>query len=299
MRIKDNSGQALVITVVSMAVMLGMAAIAIDVGSWYKQKRDLQATADAAALAGAQALPSTSSAQVLAAQYATSNGQTLDPANVTFTSQLTANDTINVRISTTASGFFSRVFGIDTVTVGARASARSDTISEARYAAPIGVQISHPLLSGAGCPCFGQPTALTLNLVGPGGFKLLNLDSSHGGTSPGTLADWMRYGLDAWMPLGDYYSDPGARFNSSAMQDALDASIGRELLFPVYDRIDGQGANLTYHVIGWVGFTMTGWDARGDSGSLYGSFTRVIWQGLQGATGSSADLGAHSIQLVN
>src|SRR5204863_7511291 len=133
--------------------------------------------------AGAQALPSTSTAQVLAAQYASTNGHTLDPSGVTFSSQLSANDTVNVQLSAPADGFFSRVFGIDTVTVDARASARSDTMQQARYAAPIGVDISHPLLSDSGCPCFGQATTITMNMVGPGGFKLLNLDGSRGGTN--------------------------------------------------------------------------------------------------------------------
>ena len=52
-------------------VLLGATAVSLDVGSWYHAKRALQAKADAAALAGAQALPlSTSDAQALAIQYA-------------------------------------------------------------------------------------------------------------------------------------------------------------------------------------------------------------------------------------
>ena len=38
-------------------VLLGMAAVGIDVGSWYQAQRHDQSVADAAALAGAQALP--------------------------------------------------------------------------------------------------------------------------------------------------------------------------------------------------------------------------------------------------
>jgi hypothetical protein len=224
---------------------------------------------------------------------------TLAPADVTFSSQYTADDTINVRLATSAPGFFSKLFGIRSVAVGATAAARADGMSEARYAAPVGVDVSHPDLSGSDCPCFGDATTLTLDEVGPGGFKLLNIDGSRGGTNPHTLGDWMQYGLDAWMPLGDYYSDPGAKFNSSGMQSALDASIGKELLFPVYDSVTGNGANLTYHVIGWVGFHLTGYDARGSSGSLYGWFTRVVWQGIQGESGNPNDFGARAVQLVN
>src|SRR5205085_1535658 len=132
-----------------------------------------------------------------------------------------------------APGFFSKLFGINSVTVGANAAARTDNFNEARFAAPIGVNLGHPDLSGPSCPCFGNPTTLTLGKLGPGGFDLINIDGSRGGTNPHTLEDWMDHGLDAWMPLGDYYSDAGAKFDSSGMQAALDDNIGKELLFPV------------------------------------------------------------------
>lgn len=301
MNAKDSRGQALVLTIVFLTVLIGVSAMALDVGSWYRAKRALQAQADAAALAGAQALPgSTANAQSYAIQYATTNGGALDASGITFSTQYAANDTISVQMSAPAPGFFSKLFGISSVTVGAKAAARTDNFNEARFAAPIGVNYSHPLLSGSGCPCFDMPTQLTLGKVGPGGFDLINIDGSRGGTNPNTLAGWMENGLDAWMPLGDYYSDPGAKFNSSSMQQALQSSIGKELLFPVYDTIKGNGANLTYHVIGWVGFIISSFDARGSSGTIDGQFTRVIWQGLQGQPGNnSVDLGARAVQLVS
>jgi hypothetical protein len=301
MNVKDNRGQAVVLTVVFLTVLIGASALAIDVGTWFKARRALQAQADAAALAGAQALPdSTSNASTLAVAYAAQNGASLPDSGITFSDKFTAHDTISVQMKAPAPGFFSKLFGLNSVTVEAHAAARTDTFDQARYAAPIGVNIGHPDLSGPGCPCFGDPTTLTLGKLGPGGFDLLNLDGSRGGINPHTLADWMEHGLDAWMPLGDYYSDPGAKFDSQGMQDALQDNIGKELLFPVYDRIDGNGANLTYHVVGWVGFHLTGFDARGNNGTINGYFTEVIWQGIQGSTGPNAEsFGARSTQLVN
>jgi Flp pilus assembly protein TadG len=300
MSTERDRGQATVLTVLFLAVLLGVAALAIDVGTWYKQKRDLQAVADAAALAGAQALPEDpATATSLALQYASTNGLTLSPSDITFSNEITAHDTINVHASSTANGVFAKLFGIDTLSVGAAASARSDNIDEARYAAPVAVNYSHPYLSGSGCPCFGRSTTLDLTTTGPGAFRLINIDGSRGGTSPGTLAGWMQNGLDSFMGLGWYYSDPGAKFNSSQMQSALGARTNSELLFPVYDAVRKQGANFQYDVIGWVGFYLTGFDARGNSGQLYGYFTRVIWQGLQGQSGGSSDLGVRAVQLVN
>src|SRR5690348_17376805 len=72
---RGERGQAFVLTVASLVVLLGMAALGIDVGTWYQAQRHDQAVADAAALAGAQALPQDpSQAQALAISYAKDNG---------------------------------------------------------------------------------------------------------------------------------------------------------------------------------------------------------------------------------
>jgi hypothetical protein len=298
---RREDGQAAVLTVVFLIVLLGMSAMAIDVGTWYHQKRQLQAQADAAALAGAQAIPAdTGQATALALDYATKNGGVLSAGGVSFSKDVVANDTINVHMSKKAPGFFSRVLGISSVDIGARASARTDAMKEAKYAAPIGVDIRHPLLSGSGCPCFGSPTTLDLKKTGPGAFRLINLDSTKGGTGPGTLASWIVDGLDAWMPLDWYNSDPGAKFNGSDVDAALTKRIGTELLFPVYKEVRLQGSNFEYQIVGWVGFTLTGFDNKGNNGLLYGSFTRVVWQGIQNTKAQEAgDFGARAVQLVN
>ena len=57
MRTRSDKGQATVLTLVFLVVLLGMAALVLDVGSWYRADRAVQSTADAAALAGAQKLP--------------------------------------------------------------------------------------------------------------------------------------------------------------------------------------------------------------------------------------------------
>jgi hypothetical protein len=297
----DNRGQATVLSLVFMTVLLGMAALVLDMGSWYRSDRALQQTADAAALAGAQALPySTGDASSLAVEYAGKNGGGLSSSGISFSGTYMPNDTIKVAMTKEAPGFFSKVLGVKSVTVAAKASARAGVMTQAQYAAPIGVNRQHPMLAGTTCPCFGQSTTLTLGKLGPGAFDLLNLDGSRGGTSPGDLADWMLHGYDGFMPLGWYHSDPGAKFDSSQMQGALTQRIGDEMLFPVYDSTRGNGANFEYNIVGWVGFHLTSFDARGNDGTLNGWFTRVIWQGIQGSVANpSSNFGAREVQLVD
>ncbi len=179
---RDERGQSAVLAVVFITVLLGMSAAVLDVGSWFRADRRAQATADAAALAGAQALPDDpAGAQALAVDYGAKNGDALAPNEVSLASTLGANDTIKVTFKRPAPGFFSKIFGIASVDVGASATARAFLPAQARWVAPIVVNKLHPKLAGPGCPCFGpgNPTTLPLGKTGaPGAFDMLNLDPS-------------------------------------------------------------------------------------------------------------------------
>jgi hypothetical protein len=310
-RLRSESGQALVVTVVFMFVLLGGVALTLDVGSWYREHRQAQTTADAAALAAAQALPAadTTTAKTWAKDYADNNGGTIDAVNgVTFNGTFATNDTITVRVTRTAPGFFAKLFSVDSTQVHAKAAARSAVPAEARWVAPITVNKLHDKLSGPGCPCFGpaNETTLPLGKTGaPGAFALINLDLSvNGAIGASTLGDWILRGFDANLPRGEYFSDPGAKWNDKPIQDALQLRKDTDLLFPVYDILIGSGANAEYHVIGWVAFHLksdtAGVTGGGVSGSITGYFTQVIWDGIQSTTAlpPGTDFGVRTITLV-
>jgi Flp pilus assembly protein TadG len=307
--IDRQEGQALVVSVVFMAALLGMAALAIDAGSWYRALRHEQAVVDAAALAGAQALPEDPNGAVtLAVSYAQKNGVTLTSNEVTISTYAVANDTIKVADSQSAPTFFAKIFGLASVNVSAHAAARSSAPSEARYVAPIVVPISNPMLQCSPPPCAGQTQINLLNLHqsgsgnASGAFALLNLAPGSTGTSDaGQLADWMLNGDQDEMPLGTYYGASSTNYNSSAFQDALSTRVGTEVLFPVYQPpILNGGSNGEFNIIDWVGFHITSQTANGSSGTLNGYFTRYIAQGLPaGASGPNGGaFGVHLITLV-
>ena len=54
--LRNEHGQALIITLISFTVLLGFVGLAVDVGYMFYTKRQLQVAADAAALAGASVL---------------------------------------------------------------------------------------------------------------------------------------------------------------------------------------------------------------------------------------------------
>jgi Flp pilus assembly protein TadG len=307
-RLRSADGQVTVMAAVLMIFLVAMVAFVLDIGSWFRQQRSAQSTVDAAALAGAQALPSNPSGAItIANSYAQKNGGVAGLV-ITIGTKWTTNDQITVTQAKGANGFFSKVLGISAVTVHAHATAIAERPSQPLNVAPIAVNISHPKLSGLGCPCFGNgyPTTIPLGKTGaPGSFTMLNLDlsSQNGTVGSSTLSDWITNGFNEYLPLGDYYSDPGAKFNDSKIQAALQGRDNTELLFPVYDTLTGTGSNADYHVIAWVGFHLTGQNPiSGTSGTISGYFTRVIWEGIVSATGppvNSPDLGVRAVALIN
>ena len=43
---------------------------------------------------------------------------------------------------------------------------------------------------------------------------------------------------------------------------------------------------------------MTAYDANGSSGTVYGSFTEVIWEGIQSESGDNLNYGVRSVALI-
>lgn len=310
--LRSDRGQATVLTVIFLVALLGAVALVLDVGSWFREQRDTQATADAAALAAAQALPdSTGQAGVLANQYLAKNGG--GTAEVQFSSDAVANDTVTVDVAREAPGIFSKLFGIESVTVNGHATARSGGMDAARWVAPIVVNLKHPKLQCGGpaskpTPCFGDPTELDLEHLhkpgsgdAAGAFGLINLDVKDNGSVGGsTLGDWILKGFDGYMKLGDYTSVPSSKFNDSHVKGALADRItgDNELLFPIYKTISGSGSGAIYQVVGWVGFTVTDFQASGSTGKVWGSFTKVLWEGIQSESGNNLNFGTNTVELV-
>ena len=118
-----QSGQTLVLITLFMLSLLGMCAFAIDVGTWYQQKRAVQNAADAGALAGAAALPTgwsaaTSAAGAEFAKNIAGASLSYQPASVYVT-----NDSIRITASKPAQSFFAKALTSKSVTTTVSATA--------------------------------------------------------------------------------------------------------------------------------------------------------------------------------
>lgn len=111
-----ETGQAMVIVAVSFVVLMGVTAFSVDLGMAASTKAKLQAAADAAALAGAQDLPSYTVAMDKAKEYAVKNGAVI--TDVTAVAPYAGNRKwIQVVITQDFDYIFAKVLGFDSKTI--------------------------------------------------------------------------------------------------------------------------------------------------------------------------------------
>jgi Putative Flp pilus-assembly TadE/G-like len=256
-RSRGESGQVIVFVAFILTALVGMAALVIDVGSWYRADRHLQTAADAAALAGAQELPTKPSTAVsVAMDYGTvKNGAGLAALSVNPT--IPRSDTIHVSATAQAPGFFARVISAayNEVTVKAEAEAQVLAPLSLKSVAPIAVYkdmaciVTNP-------SCFGQPVTLAFDEDAEfdptkSKYGLLDLDRD-GNAGAGDMKKWLENGYPDYLPINTYYPPANGEKNGikKELEDA--AKDQRVLLLPVYDTASATG----YHVIGWAAFVI-------------------------------------------
>jgi len=115
-------GQALIVFAGLLPVLLGMAGIAIDYGAYASERRHLQNSADAIALAAAQELPDEDAAMDVAEDWADRNGLDLADVSITVTGG-SIDPQVRVEIVRPHSFAFMPILGVDQRDVGARAGA--------------------------------------------------------------------------------------------------------------------------------------------------------------------------------
>lgn len=118
-----DKGAVLIWVAGSLVVLLTMAAFAVDLGWIYLNRSRLQSAADAAALAGVVNLPGfPGDANADAASAAGSNGFPIG-SRTTMATNITADNKMEVTLTTTVDTFFLRVIGMSSMDVQRSATA--------------------------------------------------------------------------------------------------------------------------------------------------------------------------------
>ena len=224
----DERGVSIVIVAVGMVIVLGIAGLGVDLASLYVGRTQAQRAADAAALAGAQALVTagctssggstiSSYCQLLAQQKAKAVGNRnliagvspgIEDSDITFPSTSTTDPQIQVVAARDTNHnnpmptFFVKIFGIDSANVSA--TAKAEAFNPSGTTANVGAQCLKPWL-------------------------LPNCDQDHPGSNPNC-------------PGNDYYINP----TSGAIQNpglAPSGVQGQQIIIKPGDPTSGATAS--------------------------------------------------------
>jgi Flp pilus assembly protein TadG len=250
-RRRDEHGAMIILLAAFCVVMVGMAALVIDIGSLLDEKRQLQNGADAGALAIAQscAIGPTCNA-TLAGPLANSNSKDNDSAAVPSLDP--ANKTVVVRTTTRTGGtsilpysFGQILSGVSGKQVQAEATAQWAFAGRAT-ALPLTIS-----------PCDKSQlqvgTQWTINLG-------IGFGACEGRDAPGAFG-WLSRPCQSPMNAGEMIKvDPGA-----SGLTCLTSLKGTVVFLPVFDVTNGQtGTKTEYHIIGFAALRLTGWNFPGD-----------------------------------
>ena len=185
---RREGGQTLLIFVFALTVLLGMTAMAIDVGLLFEDRRHMQNTADAAALAGVAELPGNpaaakSQAASWAAKHGLSSGE-IKKIEVRTTAY--PNDTLYVEVERQFSWVFGRVLGKRTSVVPASAAAQVGSLSGTSNLMPWAMVLGDSAcLTPTGTPIVDTNCSVKVGsgLGTTGWYGALDLDGNGGGSS--------------------------------------------------------------------------------------------------------------------
>ncbi len=282
-KIQDSQkGAATVMVAVLMVALLGMAALAVDVGAMYSERAQLQNGADFSALAVADDCANGDCGDFMATGNELANGNANDSSS--GIAAITFPDANTVRVETNAreagsgddhfSLFFARVMGIDTAEITA--------VAEASWGAPSAATTLPWTVSECVFKTYLTPSQLA-SLTSTGNFTgyptdthiLLRYDENTP-TFPGCAAqNGYRPGGFGWLKTNSGCStdidlsktvegQTGNHFPNGKVCDDLHSTImDQPALIPLFGSNTGSGDNTVYSLIGFAAFQVTGYKFSG------------------------------------
>lgn len=300
-------GAVAIIVAISMFMIIGLAALAIDLGNAWQERRHVINGTDAGALAAAGVYSDSADSSdgcAIAPDFVLANSDA-DPDSITCEmSGDGVRGLVTVSASTPLDYVFAPVLGIDDTTVHSATTVRwGPAENSASGMRPFAMCIDFLEANGlAGWnridPLGPLPVPYgegeTVCGDAPGNWGLVDFD---GGANPtGDIRDWIRGGYDDdvfWGTRGEplfadvdeacdaedfacYNGDPGV-FPTGSLDGSLDSLLEEALedlvieaeifRIPIFDHLDKQGSNATFHLVGELRVQLVSFDASGPSES--------------------------------
>ena len=283
--LNDKKGSVAVITAVAILAVSGMTALVVDAGVLYLNRFQAANAADAAALAGGQELPGRPDEAISVAQnYASMNKKTDPTGTDKVDPVLSKNNTaLTVTVSRNVPLFFAKIWGLDSSTVQASATAEVQNYSGGeRGIVPFGIEKQNFI--------FGQ--TYTLKLGGGSGYNGNFQALALGGSGASVYTSNIKNGFKGSFKAGDWIftetgnmSGPTAAgvsyrlgLDPSATFDTVETSSPRIIITPVLDSLLVSGRE-DVQIVGFAAFVLEGAGGGGNDSFVYGKFREMVIPG--------------------
>lgn len=287
-RLGDERGAVTIVVALLMVAMIGFAAISIDVGRLYAEKRQLQNGADAAAVALA-CYTGTADKVILAQDLARAN-ENADRARAVVTEP----DPGVVQVDTgsqAADGgdtlplFFAPILGFDRQEVTARSTAACGSPTGGEAALPLAFSIcAFDAQTGGGVPSGTTSRVITFPKKDDTGCT-----GRSGNPVPGGFG-WLKTtggGCLTRTEVGQRVeSDTGNNPSTGCSAALVEQARNQTVLLPLYESAGGTGANAWYDIAGYAAFRITGYNfggqfkwnepCKGDERCIAGYFVKRV-----------------------
>lgn len=299
--LRNQKGAVAALIAIAATVLLGMAAMVVDVGMLYLNRIQLTNMADAAVLAGVQELPGNpANAVSTALAYARQNGRNDDTVQAIVSG---GNTVLTVTASRTVGLLFAQVFGQTNSQIPATAGATVQAISGVSGAAPFGVEKQsfvfgedYILKSGSGSVSGSGH---------PGNFGGLAL----GGNGASVYRDNIQYGYSGKLAIGDWIStEPGnmsgptnqgvdyrVSLDPAATFETVSRGSPRIVIVPVIDSLAGNGRH-DVQIVGFAAFFLEGTGGNGNNNYVTGRFMNMVVAG--DIANTTTDYGLYGAKLI-
>ena len=293
----NDSGSTLILFALVFVLLAGAAALAIDGGLAYAEKRRLQIAADSAALAAAAELPANPGLAVQrAVEFAALNGGGVESQDVIVEEGLADDDTVRVTARSAVAFMLAPVIGIPSADLRAGAVARVGSLRSSDGIVPWG------LLLPPGGYQFGNTYTLKLDVGGAhaGNFNALALGGTGANTYTNNVvngsADEYSVGQTITMEPGNMKgptldglirrigNDPYTRWtdlvNADGALNGIDDDNPRIVLLPVITPPEPGRSTVT--ILSFALFYVEGSPAGWDGSQVTGAFVKDIVVGKLG-----------------
>lgn len=286
-------GSVAVLMGLALAVLVGFAAIGVDVGRMYIVREQIHNAADGAVLAGVQALPGDPQGAVETARlFLARNG--LDGSRASVSVDPANDRKLHVSVSRSVEMTFARVLGIERQEVSGHSAAERLNATEVYGAVPLSVSKDQDFQ-------FGNLITLKAgagDAFSPGNFGAIQL----GRPGANQYREHLQYGFKDWVSAGNWYlTEPGnlagptaealnyrIRLDPYATYDRVDRNSPRLLRIPVIDAY--PNGKHEFQCVGFAVFFLEGARRRGREDEVTGRFLRfdVLGRGRVDAPGYGA-----------